>query len=141
MRVSEKDLAKFQANSGRAAPATPKKQKYSNVRVTHDGIKFDSKLEGNRYLELKMLKAGNQVEWFIMQAPFHLPGGIIARVDFLIKWRTTLLRPPVITLEDCKGDDRKGVRGSTDNRVSINKRKQIQALYGMEVELVTSAGR
>ena len=78
MRVTEKELAGFQKNSGRLAKdegKEPKKRKYANVRTQVDGIWFDSKLEARRYGELKMLKAAGQVEYFLMQVPFHLPGG------------------------------------------------------------------
>lgn len=142
-RWTEQDLEKFQKNSGRVVKAPPavaaKKAKFGNVRVRVDGILFDSKLEARRYEELKLLKAGNLIEWFLMQVPIHCGGGVFYRVDFQIKWRTTLLVEPRVTFEDCKGVNAK--RGTTsDNQAAINKRKQVKALWGIDVILVTAAG-
>jgi hypothetical protein len=146
MRLTEADLATFQRMSGRAIKAQKavdkltkpkKKPKYSNVRVLVDNIRFDSKLEARRYGELKLLQAAGQVEYFLMQVPFNLPGGIVYRLDFFIKWRSTLLRPPILTAEDCKGM-RTGA--SADNRLAINKRKTVKALYGIDIILVNEAG-
>jgi hypothetical protein len=142
-RFTEADLAKFEKHSGRTvAPGlgksklvprrTPKPSKYSNVRVTVDGIKFHSKLEARRYGELKILKATNHIEWFLMQVPISCGGGVFYRADFMIKWRTSLLVEPRITFEDCKG---------VDTPASINKRKQVKALWGIDVELVRAPGK
>ena len=133
MRVTEKELAGFQKNSGRLAKdegKAPKKRKYANVRTQVDGIWFDSKLEARRYVELKLLQRTGQVEYFLMQVPFHLPGGVVYKVDFFIKWRTTMLRPPHITLEDTTGKDM---------QAKTNKIKQVKALYGLDVEIVKAA--
>jgi len=130
-RWTEADLAKFKQNSGRATPAK-KPSKYKNVRTSVDGWVFDSKLEANRYKDLKLLRQGGQIEYFLRQVPFHLPGGVIFRVDFMIKWRTTLLVEDRITFEDAHGPD-------TDAKT--NKIKQVKELYGVEVTLVRAAGR
>lgn len=130
LRVSEKDLSKFQQNSGRilkAPPAPPKKKaKFGNVKVTHDGILFDSKLEGRRYEALKLLRRGGHVLNFWRQPIFDLPGGVIYRGDFLIHWALDDPKERV-TCEDCKG---------ADTQESKNKRKQVKALYGIAVILV-----
>jgi hypothetical protein len=142
-RWTEKDLSKFEKHSGRTvAPGlgksklvprrTPKPSKYSNVRVTVDGIKFHSKLEAKRYGELKILKATNHIEWFLMQVPISCGGGVTYLVDFMIKWRTSLLVEPRITFEDCKG---------VDTRASSNKRKQVKAIWGIDVELVRAGSK
>jgi hypothetical protein len=129
-RWTEDDLAKFKKNSGRAAEPAKKPKKYRNVRTTVDGWTFDSKLEANRYLELKLLREGRLIDYFLRQVPFHLPGGVIFRVDFMIKWRTTLLVEPRITYEDAHGPD---------TRAKTNKIKQVRELYGVEIQLVRKA--
>jgi hypothetical protein len=142
-RWTEKDLAKFEKQSGRTvAPGlgksklvprrTPKPSKYKSVRTHIDGILFHSKLESKRYMELKVLKATNHIEWFLMQVPISCGGGVFYRADFMIKWRTSLLVEPRITFEDCKG---------VDTPASINKRKQVKALWGIDVELVRAASK
>jgi Protein of unknown function (DUF1064) len=97
--------------------------KYRNKRTRVDGILFDSKLEAKRYGELKALKAVGDVAWFIMQVPFRLPGGITYRADFLVVWKD--FRFPRI--EDCKG---------VMTRVSLNKIKQVQEIYGITVDII-----
>jgi hypothetical protein len=130
LRITEKDLSKFQQNSGRivAAIVAPKKKrsKFGNVKVTRDAIVFDSKLEGRRYEKLKLMKRSKHVLNFWRQPVFDLGGGVVYRGDFLIHWA---LNDPKerITCEDCKG---------ADTQESINKRKQVKALYGIDVILV-----
>ena len=142
-RWTEKDLSKFEKHSGRTvAPGLGKSKlvprrevkpsKYKNVRVTVDGIKFDSKGEAKRYGELKILKATGKVEWFLMQVPISCGGGVFYQADFMIKWRTTMLVEPRITFEDFTGPDLK---------VKTNKLKQVKALWGIDVELVRAPGK
>ena len=76
----------------------PMRHKYRAIRVEHDGIKFDSKKEGNRYEQLKLLKLDGQVVQFLRQVPFYLPGGVVYRVDFMVFWESGL-----VTFEDVKG--------------------------------------
>jgi Protein of unknown function (DUF1064) len=96
--------------------------KYRNKRTRVDGILFDSKLEAKRYGELKALKAVGEVAWFITQVPFRLPGGITYRADFLVVWKGLIPR-----IEDCKG---------AMTRVSLNKIKQVQEIYGITVDII-----
>lgn len=46
--------------------------KYKNIKVEIDGIKFDSKREGKRYTELKMLERGKVISDLQLQVPFKL---------------------------------------------------------------------
>ena len=62
------------------------KHKYNAVRTELDGIKFDSKKEGNYYLSLKLRKQAGDIVQFLRQVPFHLPGGVVYRVDFQEFW-------------------------------------------------------
>lgn len=110
-----------------------KAPKYGNESILCDGLRFDSKLERDRYLELKVLQHLGAVRWFTRQVPFYLPGNIIYRADFLVHW--DLHAAPrhkgdteVVTVEDCKG---------FLTRVSINKIKQVEAIYGFKVEIIT----
>jgi len=127
----------------RAIQGKQKPNKYRNKRVVVDGWPFDSNLEADRYEQLKLLQKIGTVGWFLCQVPFRLPGGIIYRADFLVVWhyaqsvRTVQYRETLVTfdshgsnfvtIEDCKG---------ADTRVSINKRKQVEAIYGITVTLI-----
>lgn len=46
--------------------------KYRNKKVVIDNIKFDSKLEANRYIELKLLQRAKQISNLRLQVPFIL---------------------------------------------------------------------
>ena len=46
--------------------------KYRNQKTVIDGIKFDSKHEGMRYLELKYMERINQIRDLQLQVPFEL---------------------------------------------------------------------
>jgi hypothetical protein len=109
--------------------------KYHNKRVMVDGWPFDSKLEAARYEELKVLKKAGEVAWFVCQCPFRLPGGITYRADFLVMWSPYSNSPACsqegpYTVEDCKG---------AITRVSLNKIKQVEELYGLKVTLIKRA--
>ena len=49
-----------------------KKNKYSNIKTTIDGIKFDSKREAEYYCELKMLKKAKEIKDFSLQPKYEL---------------------------------------------------------------------
>lgn len=46
--------------------------KYHNSRTVVDNIKFDSKKEASRYLELKMLEKAKKISNLELQVPFEL---------------------------------------------------------------------
>jgi hypothetical protein len=100
--------------------------KYGAKAVIVDGHRFDSKLEGLRYLYWSNLWRARAIAWFTRQAPFYLPGGIVYRADFLVAHLEG-----GFTVEDCKG---------VMTRVSINKIKQVEQIYGFKVEIITKKG-
>lgn len=158
-RWTEDDLSKFQRNSGRGLPKPtlkamekaqgvkldadgqpiPKKppgpHKYSAEPTTVDGIRFDSKLEARYYDELILRVKAREILYFLRQVPFHLPGGVIYRVDFMVvslfPWHDAHRRPQrmpeVLEYFDCKG---------FSTQEGKNKIKQVQALYGVKIILV-----
>lgn len=46
--------------------------KYRNQKIIHDGIKFDSKKEFSRYLDLKLLAKAGKISYLELQKPFVL---------------------------------------------------------------------
>lgn len=79
-----------------------KQNKYRNTIVEIDGIKFRSKKEGQRYVELKMLMKCGDVIDFRMQVPFEVSKAngknIRYFLDFEVYWKSG-----TITYEDVKG--------------------------------------
>lgn len=97
--------------------------KYHAKACELDGIKFASKLEAGYYLRLSHLKNSGEIVFFLMQVPFRLPGGVKYLCDFQIFWASG-----EVTFVDTKG---------VDTPVSKIKRKQVEALYPVKIEIFT----
>lgn len=69
-----------------AKPIRKARHKFGAVRVERDGIKFDSKAEGDYYDLLKLLQAAGELVGFMRQPTYHLPGGTRYVADFLCFW-------------------------------------------------------
>lgn len=108
------------ALAGRGRGRVNKYQTAPREERTADGIVFASKSEAGRYLELKSLRSGGAVRFFLRQVPFHLPGGTRYLLDFLVFW----------TDGHQSFEDVKGAR----TEVFKLKRRQVAELYGVEVQ-------
>lgn len=104
----------------------PKRQKYGNRRVEIDGIKFDSKHEASIYQQLMLRVKTGELKCVCRQVKFDLPGGIIYIADFVA------IKPDmhIEAVYDAKSPATK------QNRVYINKRKQMKACWGIEIKEV-----
>ena len=114
--------------SGNPLPVkeTKKRNKYGNRRVEIDGIKFDSQHEANVYQELMLRVRAGELKTVCRQVKFDLPGGIVYVADFVT------IRPDM-TVEgvyDAKSEATK------QNRVYINKKKQVKACWGIDIQEV-----
>jgi len=96
--------------------------KYHASPTSIDGLRFDSKAEAGRYVDLKLLQQAGEVLFFLRQVPFDLPGGVKYRADFMIFYADG-----TVTVEDVKG---------VDTPQSRLKRRQVEALYPIKIELV-----
>lgn len=120
--MASMDVSAFAAAMGRKN--VPKRQKYGNRRVEVDGIKFDSQHEANVYQELMLRVKAGELKTVCRQVKFDLPGGIVYIADFVT------IRPDM-TVEgvyDAKSEATK------QNRVYINKKKQVKACWGIEIQ-------
>jgi len=99
-------------------PLSDKDNKFHNVICEADNIKFRSKKERKRYLELKALQTAGEC-WFLRQVPFYLPGNTKYVLDFLIFWKNG-----TYTFEDTKGKR---------TPMFIMKKKQVEALYPIKI--------
>jgi hypothetical protein len=102
--------------------AVPKKAHKYGARATYvDGFRFDSKKEATYYSELKLRQRAGEIQLFLRQVPFHLPGNKTYRLDFLEFWVNGDIR-----FIDVKGKD---------TAMSKFKRDQVEAMYGITIEL------
>lgn len=127
MRWSEEKLKNYQQRKGgkrQEASPPPKKRsgKYNAKKVVIDCIKFDSKKEAKYYEELKLRKAAGEVEYFLLQVPFHLPGGVVYKCDF-----QEFLPDGSVRYVDTKGYE------TAEFKI---KKKQVEALYPVIIEIV-----
>lgn len=53
--------------------------KYNSKKILVDGIKFDSKAEANRYLELKLLEKSGEISDLRLQPKYELQEGFAYR--------------------------------------------------------------
>jgi hypothetical protein len=105
----------------------PKANKYHNEPIIVDGIRFDSKREARLYQSLEIQrKAG--VLWFLRQVPFHLPGGVVYRADFVtFKWVSYLGERVELHVLDAKG---------VKTKEYALKKRLVEATYPVTIEEV-----
>lgn len=113
MKISAKEYKKIPT----------KKHKYKASPILVDGIRFPSKLEA-RYFEFlqRSLKFG-EVKYFLRQVPFHLPGNTKYLLDFMV-----FFRDGSINYVEVKG---------YDTPISKLKRKQVQNLYPIQIDVIS----
>ena len=136
LRLSEEEFAEMMrrraadANYGvptaEGREAKPKRSKYGNRKVVVDGMKFDSRKEVDYYLGvlLPLWKAG-ELKLLARQVPFDLPGGIRYIADFV-----AVDREGAVRVIDTKSEATRRIR------VYINKKKQMRAIWKIEIEEV-----
>ncbi len=97
--------------------------KFHAIRTEKDSQKFDSKMEARYYDSLKLQKKAGGIVFFLRQVPFHLPGNVRYIADFQV-----FHSDGSVSFVDVKGHD---------TPLSILKRKQVEALYPVKIEVVT----
>ena len=102
-----------------------KRRKYGNRRVEVDGKKFDSRHEAEVYAGLMLRRRAGELWLVLRQVPFDLPGGIRYIADFV-----TIDAAGHVAVIDAKSEATK------QNRVYINKKKQMRAEWGVEIKEV-----
>ncbi|MEX3961048.1 DUF1064 domain-containing protein [Paraburkholderia sp. EG286B] len=76
-RVREMRLARPARPATMKAPAAPRASKYGNAKIEHNGIKFDSKREWKRYLELVAMQERGEISELERQVVFVLAGPVV----------------------------------------------------------------
>lgn len=139
LRWTEEDLKDYQARQKqqpkqRSIVSVPMKQrvedavrrnKYGNRRAEVDGIRFDSQKEARYYEELMLRYRAGDLKLVLLQVPFILPGPVRYYADFL-----TIDNDGRFEVIDVKSE------ATRKNRVYINKKKQMKAVWGIEIKEV-----
>ena len=117
--MAEADALKERMRTRKApVPPTPGRSKYNAVICEADNIKFRSKKERKRYLELRALQHAGEC-WFLRQVPFYLPGNVRYVLDFLVFWKDGRQ-----TFEDTKG---------CKTAMYVAKKKMVEALFPVRI--------
>jgi len=97
----------------------PRRNKYGAKGTYVDGFYFPSQKEARFYEQLCLAKKAGVVSYFLRQVPFHLPGNVTYRVDFVV------FHPGGrVDYIDVKGKRTKAY---------IRNKKQVEALYPVEI--------
>ena len=71
--------------------------KFNAVAVERDGFRFKSKMQRQRYDDLKLAQTAGDVIMFLQEVPFRMPGTVYW-ADFMVFWADGN-----VTVEDVKG--------------------------------------
>lgn len=128
LRLTEEEYAELmrrRSGAENARPTPKNRPKYGNRRVTVDGVKFDSQKEADTYMGLLGMYRAGELRLLIRQAPFDLPGGIRYVADFV-----SVDNEGRVRVIDTKSPI------TARNRTYINKKKQMKAIWGIDIEEV-----
>lgn len=100
----------------------PGQSKFFNTPTTVGEIRFASKGEALLHEMLLFQQQQGIVSYFLRQVPFHLPGGVTYRLDFLVYYTDGRIRHL-----DFKG---------ALTPIFILKKKQVEALYPVTIECI-----
>ena len=98
------------------------RHKFHAKPTTVDEKRFDSKLEARYYNNLKIRQKSREILFFLRQVSFELPGGVRYVCDFQV-----FFADGSVCFVDTKGKD---------TQMSINKRKQVEEIYPIKIEIV-----
>ena len=111
--------------------------KYRNKKIVVDGLIFDSRKEGERWKELKLLESSGEIEKLERQVNFHLlpkqtgsDGKVLERkVDYVADFCYIRVKDQKLVVEDVKG-----YRDGGAYRVFVIKRKLMLSVWGIKID-------
>ena len=111
----------------RLATLLPKEHKYHAKRTEYNGRHYASKKEAQHAQNNDTKIQAGLLDFYLTQVPFALPGNITHRIDFVEFSKvanTCLFEVHFVEVKGYK------------TRLGEIKRKQVEELYGIEVEVV-----
>ena len=104
-----------------------------NVRTEIDGIKFQSKKEGKRYIELKLLQKGSYIRDLVVQPKAY----IIIDKKFNVNTNRHITFRPDFSYTKSNGhfviEDVKGRKAGTQYRLFLLKKCLMKQIYNIDV--------
>lgn len=111
-----------------------KKPKYKNTKVEHNGIKFDSMKERDRYCQLKLLERAGKIGDVKHQVKFVLAPSVKfsdserAKPELRLIVDFTYIENGALVVEDCKSD-------ATMTTAFTIKRHILLANFGLQIRI------
>lgn len=118
------------------APTLPaRRNKFGNIPVIVDGVRYPSKAQARRHGKLKLAAAHGVIHGFVEEVSIRLPGGDRIRLDSLVNEPTPYTCRacgaenviPALILEDVKG---------TIAKEWEVKRRALEAALGIKIRIV-----
>lgn len=115
---------------GEDAPAAPKTSKYGAKKTVIDGITFASKMESDRYVQLKYLEKAGLIVNLELQPKFffHINGQKLPRTWYQADFRYVDVETNEVVVEDVKG---------VVTSIYQLKKKLMKAVHGIEIREIT----
>jgi len=110
--------------AGTCTQGPAKKAKYRNEKIIIDGIKFQSKKEGARYLVLKMMETAGLIAGLQLQVPFELNKGGTHSLKYIADF--TYYENSLQIVEDAKG---------YKTKLFKKKMKLMEKIYDIKIKL------
>jgi hypothetical protein len=136
VRWTAEDLARHNAKQDRLREGVKvivgerkAENKFHATPTVSNSIRFASKGEAALYDRLRMLESAGLIHYFLRQVPFHLPGNIVYRADFMVVMNDRFHKNGVTRYLDFKGGPL--------HPIFVLKRKQVEELYPVKIEVVT----
>lgn len=86
-----------------------KRKKYGNKKITIDGIEFDSRLEANRYCQLKILERAKEIKdlrrqvEYIIQPKYRKNNKTVREIKYIADFVYYDIKKDKTIIEDTKG--------------------------------------
>lgn len=137
MSWTEEQFTAFMSDRGKAAQqaATPKTNKFKNIRVEVDGEKFDSKREAAYWHELQLRQMAGEIRDLRRQVTFPLYTPSFA--DGVNCEDSALIVDFVFFDNDATGAEHvQDVKGAKETPMFASKAKRLFIQQGIEVEII-----
>jgi len=99
--------------------------KYGNIITEYNGQRFHSRKEARYAALLDIRKKAGDLQYYLRQVPFHLPGNTVYKCDFMV------VEPDRDGVhERIRYIDVKGFR----TQAFIRSKKHVESVYGVTIE-------